>query len=139
MDEIINLTLVTPERRLISAQVKQLTARALQGQVEILPGHANYITILDAGELAYEEEGKKRLVAVSGGFAEVTLDQGIKIMAEAAEFAEDIDAERARAAKERAEKRIQAHISTQEEIDLARAETALKRSLIRLQVAGKMQ
>jgi F-type H+-transporting ATPase subunit epsilon len=139
MADIIHLDLVTPNRRLISADVSELTAKAVQGQVEILPGHANYITILDAGELSYTMAGKKKHVAVTGGFLEVTLDQGIRIMAEAAEFAEDIDVDRAKAAKERAEKRIAEFDRASQSDDIARAETSLKRALARLGVADKAQ
>jgi F-type H+-transporting ATPase subunit epsilon len=114
-----------------------LTAKAFEGQVEILPGHANYITLLDAGPLSFTASGRKREVAVSGGFMEVSLDHGIRIMAESAEFAEDIDVPRAESAKERAQRRISDYDPAKQDTDIARAEAALKRALNRLQVAER--
>jgi F-type H+-transporting ATPase subunit epsilon len=136
MAETIHLDLVTPDRRLISAEVEQVVAEGVLGEFNVLPGHANFITLLAPGELSFTQGGKKKSVAVCGGFAEVTLKHGVRVMAEAAEFAEEIDRERARAAKERAEKRI-AGYEPDSDINLERAEIALKRALLRLQVAGK--
>jgi len=121
MADIIHLDVVTPERRLVSADVAELKAQAFEGEAGILPGHANYIAVLDAGELAYIEDGDNKVLAVSGGFAEVTLDQGVRIMAESAEFAEEVDLERAESAKERAERRIKDFDPDQQELDMARA------------------
>ncbi len=133
----IHMDLVTPDRRLLSTEVEEIKARAAQGEFEVFPGHANYITLLDVGELSYKESGKDKHVAVTGGFAEVTLEEGIRIMAEAAEFSEEIDTERAKAAKERAEKRLEESDPSGKGIDITRAQAALRRALIRLDVAGK--
>ena len=135
--DTIKLDLVTPVRRLISTEVEELTAKAFEGEVEILPGHANYITLLNAGALSFTDSGKKRAVAVSGGFMEVSLDHGIRVMAEAAEFAENIDVKRAESAKERAERRISDFDPARQDVDITRAETALKRALNRLKVAER--
>ena len=137
MAETIHLDLVTPDRRLVAAEVSELTAVAFEGEVGILPGHANYMTILDLGELSYIEDGAKKHLAVTGGFAEVTLDQGIRIMAEAAEFCDEIDLPRAKAACERAERRVKDFDPATQEVDLIRAEAAMKRALLRLKVAEK--
>lgn len=133
----IHMDLVTPERRLISTEVDEVKARAAKGEFEVLPGHSNYITLLDVGELSYKESGTTRKVSVTGGFAEVTLDEGIRIMAEAAEFAEEIDTERAQACKARAEKRLQESDPSGKGIDIERAQAALRRALVRLDIAGK--
>ncbi|MFO8056000.1 MAG: F0F1 ATP synthase subunit epsilon [bacterium] len=133
----IHMDLVTPERRLISTEVDEVKARAAKGEFEVLPGHSNYITLLDIGELSYRESGNTKHVAVTGGFAEVTLEEGIRIMAECAECAEEIDTERAEAAKERAEKRLQESDPSGQGIDLVRAQAALQRSMVRLGVARK--
>jgi F-type H+-transporting ATPase subunit epsilon len=137
MADTIHLDLVTPERRLIEADVSELTAEAFEGQVTILPGHANFVTILQCGELAYVENGKRLHLAVTGGFAEVTLDEGIRIMAEAAEFPHEIDLDRAKAACGRAERRITDFAPGAEEIDILRAQSSLKRALNRIKVADK--
>jgi len=133
----IQMDLVTPDRRLVSTEVEDIKARAAKGEFEILPGHANYITLLDIGELTYKEKGEVKHVAVTGGFAEVTLDEGVRIMAEAAEFAEEIDTERAESCKERAQKRLEESDPSGQGIDITRANAALRRALVRLDVAGK--
>jgi F-type H+-transporting ATPase subunit epsilon len=135
MAESIRLDLVTPERRLFADSVDQVVAEGVLGEFGVLPGHANFITLLAPGCLSFIKDGKRRQVAVSGGFAEVTLNHGVRVMAETAEFAEEIDVERAKAAKERAEKRLSSASGGAAEIDVARAEIALKRALMRLQVA----
>ena len=138
MAETIRLDLVTPERRLFAGDVEQVVAEGVLGEFMVLPGHANFITLLKPGVLIFIQDGKRRMVAGSGGFAEVTLKHGVRIMAETAEFAEEIDVDRAKAAKERAEKRLaSAAAGAAAEIDIERAEVALKRALIRLQVAGE--
>ncbi|MCP4639367.1 MAG: F0F1 ATP synthase subunit epsilon [bacterium] len=136
MADVIALDLVTPEKRLVSTEVAELTAITVDGEVGIMPAHANYITVLDAGQLSYIEDGETKRVAISGGFAEVTLDEGVRIMAETAEFAEDLDRERALSAKERAERRIKDYDPGTQELDMVRAEAALKRAIIRIDVAG---
>jgi len=135
MAESIMLNLVTPERSLVSGEVQEIVAQAALGQVGILPGHANYITLMEPGEMTYKDtDGSVHHLAVSGGFAEVTLEEGVRIMAESAEFAEEIDLERAKAAKERAERRISDFDPSSQEVDITRAEAALQRSLARLSV-----
>ena len=138
MAETIRLDLVTPERRLFTGDVEQVVAEGVLGEFGVLPNHANFITLLKPGDLVFVQDGKRRHVAVSGGFAEVTLNHGIRVMAETAEFAEEIDLDRAKAAKERAEKRLaSAAAGAAAEIDIERAEVALKRALMRLQVGSE--
>ena len=137
MADMIHLDLVTPERRLVSADVAEMTAQGFLGQFEALPGHANYVAVLQPGELSYTLEGKKHHLALAGGFAEVSLEHGIRILADAAEYADEIDIARAKAAKERAEKMLGEFDPHTQGDDLARAETALKRALARLHVAEK--
>jgi F-type H+-transporting ATPase subunit epsilon len=137
MAESIHLDLITPERQLVDAEVSEVTAEAFEGEVTVLPGHANYVTILQTGELAYIEDGARKHLAVSGGFAEVTLDEGIRILAEAAEFPHEIDLDRAKSAFSRAERRITEFSPGSEEIDILRAQSSFKRALNRIKVAEK--
>jgi F-type H+-transporting ATPase subunit epsilon len=82
----------------------------------------------------YKAGGKTEYLAVSGGFAEVTGSK-VTIVAEAAETGREIDIERAKRARERAERRLAA--AKTEAIDWTRAETALRRSMVRMKVAGR--
>jgi F-type H+-transporting ATPase subunit epsilon len=139
MADTIHLELVTPERRVFAEDVDEITAQAVLGQFGVLPGHANLLALLQPGELVFIAQGKRRHLAVAGGFAQVSLDEGIRILAEAAEFAEEIDVERAKTAKERAEKRLGEFDPATQADDLGLAEAALHRALVRLQVAEKAQ
>jgi F-type H+-transporting ATPase subunit epsilon len=104
------------------------------GEFGVLPDHIAFLSLLEPGEMSYKQGADRFYLAVSGGYAEV-LDNVMTVLAPAAEFAAEIDPERAHQAKERAEKRMaQLHY---EDRDFAAAEVALRRALIRLQVAGK--
>lgn len=131
----IQLIVVTPERQLLRESVVEVTVPGLEGQLGILPGHAPLMTELGIGELSYRTSTSSQSVvlAVVRGFAEVLPDR-VTVLAETAERAEEIDLARAEEAKARAEKRLAAGDPN---IDWDRANIALQRSLIRLQIARK--
>ncbi len=128
--------IVTAERVVYSADVDEVVAPGVEGQLGILPHHAPLMTILQDGELITKKEGKEQLMAISGGFLEVRPDHVI-ILADQAERAEEIDAARAEAARKRAEERLKERHA--EGIDATRAEAALRRALVRLSVAEKVK
>jgi len=134
MAEKIRLRLVTPSRLLLDEEVDEVTAPGALGEFGVLPKHISFLTLLEVGEMSYKQGGERHHLALSGGYAEV-LDEVITVLAGAAEYSDEIDIERARAARERAEKRM-AELS-QEDKEFAAAEAALRRALVRLQVAGK--
>lgn len=127
------LEVVTPERQVISESVSDVQLPGSNGYLGILPGHAPLITELGVGELSYRKGGETHAATVIRGFAEV-LGERVIVLAEIGERAEEIDVERARAAKERAERRIG---QPSPDMDWDRATFALERALIRLQVATK--
>jgi F-type H+-transporting ATPase subunit epsilon len=128
------LEVVTPERHLVREQVSELQLPGRNGYLGILPGHAPLITELGIGEMIYKKGTESFHLSVIHGFAEVLGDRVI-VLAEIAEAAEEIDPERARAARERAEKRLSQ--TGNPDMDWERAAFALKRALLRLQVAAK--
>lgn len=134
MAEKIRLKLVTPSRLLLDEEVDEVTAPGALGEFGVLPKHISFLTLLEVGEMSYKQGGERHHLALSGGYAEV-LDEVMTILANAGEYADEIDIERARAARERAEKRM-AELS-QEDKEFAAVEAALRRALVRLQVAGK--
>ena len=134
MAEKIRLRLVTPSRLLLDEEVDEVTAPGALGEFGVLPKHISFLTLLEVGEMSYKQGGERHHLALSGGYAEV-LDEVMTVLANAGEYADEIDIERARAARERAEKRM-AELS-QEDKEFAAAEAALRRALVRLQVAGK--
>jgi len=135
MSDSIQLVIVTPERQLLSERVLEVTLPGAGGELGVLPGHAPLITELGIGELRYKtsDGALSEPMAVIRGFAEV-LQGRVTVLAETAERPEEIDIERARAALERAEKRIASGPATQD-IDWDRATAALQRALVRLKVA----
>ncbi|EMT52318.1 ATP synthase subunit epsilon [Brevibacillus borstelensis AK1] len=130
----MTVEVVTPERVLFSGEASMVIARGVQGDLGILPNHMPMVTPLKIAPVRIKTEGDKELVmAVSGGFMEVRGDK-VTILAETAERPEDIDPSRAKAAKERAEQRLN---EKHPDLDLRRAERALQRAITRLQVTNK--
>jgi F-type H+-transporting ATPase subunit epsilon len=132
-DGTIELTIVTPERAVVHETVEELEIPGRDGYFGVLPGHAPLFSELKIGEVGYRKGSQWTYLAVAWGFAEVLPGQ-VRILAESAERAHEIDLERAKKAKERAEQRL---VRTGDEIDYDRARIALERALIRLQVASK--
>jgi len=129
------LEIVTPENVLVSQEVDTVVAPGSEGEFGVLPGHIHFLSGIVPGELRYDSGTTKESMTVTDGFAEVSNDR-VSILVDAAEKARDIDVERARRAMERAEERLAKDRGT-EDIDFARAETALKRAIIRIKVAEK--
>ncbi|MBI4841121.1 MAG: F0F1 ATP synthase subunit epsilon [candidate division NC10 bacterium] len=132
----LRLEVVTPERLIVSDEVTELMAPGSEGYFGVLPGHIPFITTLKIGELTYWKGKDARHLAVTWGYAEVRGDKVI-VLAETAERAEEIDAERAQQARERAEARLREWGSGDEGVDFTRAHAALQRAFTRLEVAGK--
>ncbi|MHB2149203.1 F0F1 ATP synthase subunit epsilon [Caldithrix abyssi] len=126
------LVIVTPFGEVYRGEVRSCTLPGYDGLFQVLPNHANLISVLEIGPLkVLLKDGKERYIALNGGYCEVK-DNALKIMAESAEFAEDIDVERANAARQRAEQRLH---SKHADIDIPRAQLALAKALNRLRVA----
>jgi F-type H+-transporting ATPase subunit epsilon len=130
---MIHLEVLTAESSVVSTDVDSVVATTMDGQVGILHGHVPLVTVLQPGELVLRTGGGEAYLAVSGGFLQVT-PQGIIVLADACEYAEEIDVERAEAAKRRAEQMLEAGAP---ETDEAAVEAALRRSVARLRVADK--
>jgi F-type H+-transporting ATPase subunit epsilon len=130
---MIQLTIVTPERSLVAEQVDELQIPGAEGYLGVLPGHAPLFTEMKVGELSYRKGSQWASLAVAWGFAEVLPDQ-VRVLAETAERAHEIDLERATKAKERAEERLR---RGGDDVDYERASVALERAVIRIQVARK--
>jgi F-type H+-transporting ATPase subunit epsilon len=133
MADKILLEIVTPEKRVLSETVDIVMAPGVEGEFGALPNHIPFLTQLKVGELRFRVGSTTRYVAIMGGFAEVLPDH-VTVLAPAAEEATQIDLIRAKAARERAERRL---AESRETIDFARAQAALQRSMARLRVAEK--
>jgi len=129
----IKLEIVTAERQVYSGDVDFVSAPGVMGTLGILPKHAPLLTALEAGELRFKKGDEEESFAVSGGFMEVRPDKVI-VLADTAERAEEIDLERAEAARQRAERLLKERPPG---VDMATIEGALRRSRIRLKVAKR--
>jgi F-type H+-transporting ATPase subunit epsilon len=135
MAENIKLEIVTPEKYVVSEAAKIVMAPGTMGEFGVLSGHTPFMTSLKIGSLRYEDaDGKERFVFISGGFAEALPDK-VTVLADSAERRMHIDLERAKAAQERAEKRLAAAAEPVEDIDFTRAHAALMRAIIRIRLA----
>jgi len=134
MDKLL-LEIVTPNRLLLSEEVDEVQVPGKNGYLGILPGHAPLISELQIGEVSYRQGKNRHRLTLAMGYCEVVRDH-VRILAETAEKADEIDLERARASKERAEKRL-ADVNNPE-IDFARAMASLERALARIHIREEM-
>ncbi|WP_026691582.1 F0F1 ATP synthase subunit epsilon [Alteribacter aurantiacus] len=130
----MQVNVVTPDGSVFEAEANMVSVRAAEGELGVLPGHIPLVTPLRIGPVRIKQDNLVHLVAVNGGFMEVRRDE-VNILAESAELPTNIDVARARAAKERAQRRLD--VAKQDNIDFRRAELALKRAINRLEVSGK--
>ncbi len=133
MADKILLEVVTPEKTVLSEMVDIVVAPGEEGEFGVLPNHIPFLTKLKIGELRFRVGNNTRYVAIMGGFAEVLPDH-VTVLATAAEEATQIDVIRAKAARERAERRLK---EAQDRFEFARAQAALQRALARLRIAEK--
>ncbi|GKU76942.1 F0F1 ATP synthase subunit epsilon [Paenibacillus sp. L3-i20] len=123
--------IVTPERKVYEETANMVSVVGVEGELGILPNHIPLVTPLRIAPVKIKRDGVVDIVAVNGGFIEVRKDK-IVILAESAELANDINIERAEAAKQRAEQRLAA--KQQDQVDFRRAELSLQRAMNRLNV-----
>ncbi|MFZ5926241.1 MAG: ATP synthase F1 subunit epsilon [Acidobacteriota bacterium] len=133
MAGLLRLEVATPERMLLRENVRQAQVPAANGYLGILPEHAPLLAELGAGVLVYElENGQKKWMTVIGGYVEVGPDR-IRVLTNRAESADEIDVARAQAALKRAEERI---LNPAPGVDIARALNAAQRARARLEAAA---
>jgi len=129
----LTLEVATPTRLVVAETVDEVVVPGSEGYFGVLPGHAPLLATLGIGELMYRKDTAQYYLALTGGFAEVRNDKVI-VLAENAERPDEIDRERAQRAKERAERLLSGR---EPDVDYARAQAALTRAVIRLQVAAR--
>jgi F-type H+-transporting ATPase subunit epsilon len=129
----ILLEIVTPEKKVFSDTVDIVVAPGELGEFGVLPNHIPFLSKLKVGELRFRVGSVSRYVAIMGGYAEVLPDR-VTVLATAAEEAGTIDVIRAKAARERAERRMQ---DTKDRYEFAVAQAALQRAMARLRVSEK--
>src|SRR3954447_4274071 len=133
MADTLELEVATPERELVREQVSDVQVPGKNGYMGILPGHAPLLGLLGIGTLTYSVDGKKRHLSVHKGFLEV-LDDHVRVLADVAERAEEVDLERARRALQKAQ---EAGINPALGVDPAAALAAMARAQARLETAAQ--
>ena len=129
----MRLEIITAEREVFSDDVDIVVAPGVEGQLGILPHHAPLMTALQPGEILYRKNGEPTYLAVSGGFMEVIANR-VTILAEACEYSEEINEERAQTAMERARERMR---NVSSDIELEQAVRSLRRAQVRLNIVRR--
>lgn len=130
----LSVEVVTGERVVFQEdEVDMVVVPGADGTLGILPRHAPLISLLSFGEMRVIKGGQEQSLAIFGGFVEVAHNR-VRVLADTAERAEEIDLARAEEARKRAEARLE---RSRADVDLIRAEAALRRSMIRLKVGRR--
>ena len=132
-DQTFRLKIIAPERIFFDEDVNMVELNTSEGEIGILPKHIALTTIVAPGIMTITKGDEVKEASLLSGFIEV-LPDSVTILAEACEWPDEIDANRANEAKIRAERRISGGDSS---INMDRAEISLKRALVRLNLAGK--
>ncbi len=125
-----HLQIVTPDGEFFDGPAERVKVRTINGDVAILAGHIPYVTALGTGEASVTVDGEVRKAAASGGMLSVT-PEVVRVVATTFEWAEDIDLDRAKRAKEKAEERIK---KARDAKELELAKVKLSRALVRINV-----
>lgn len=128
MADLFKLQIITPERKFYEGEASMVELTTTEGEIGVYRGHIPMTAIVAPGVLKIHEADGIKEAALMSGFLEI-LPEKIVIMAEVAEWPEEIDTNRAQEAKVRAERRLKEQSG---EIDIVRAETALKKALVRI-------
>ena len=124
------LRIITPDRVFYEKSVDMVEFNTTEGEMGVLPGHIPMTVIVKPGILHISEQDEQKKAALHSGFAEI-LPESVTILAEIIEWPGEIDEERAKSARKRAEKRLSGKAPN---TDIAKAETALQRAMARIQV-----
>lgn len=131
-EKLFKVQVICPERIFFDGECDMLELRTTEGDIGILAGHIPLTAVIEPGVLRIMKEGETKEAALHDGFIEILQDK-VVILAEACEWPNEIDLNRAKEAQIRAERRLK----SSDEIDVGRAEIALKRALLRIDLAEK--
>ena len=132
-DNLFKVEIITPDRIFYTGEADFLEFNTSEGEIGVYKAHIPLTTVLSPGIVTIHNGDEEKTAAVHAGFAQILGDK-VTLLAELAEWPHEIDVDRAEAAKARAEERLASRTA---DIDLARAEFALRKALIRIDIAGK--
>lgn len=133
MADIFTVQIITPDRIFYEGDATMIEFNTEAGEIGVYPKHIPLTTVISPGVVTIHEESGEKKAAVHAGFAEILPDQ-VSIMAEIAEWADEINLDRAEQAKKRAEERIS---QKAQDTDMDRAEFALKKAVVRIEAAKR--
>ena len=136
MSDSFDFEVVTPERKVLSVRALECVIPGIEGSFGVLPGHAPLLTRLGIGEMSYRDAAGWHYLSSAEGVVEVLPDR-VTIFATICETAREIDVERARVARRRAEAAYKEAGKLSDQ-DMLMVEASLKRAVTRLQVAGRL-
>ena len=128
MAEVMKLNVITPEKSFYEGDVTMVELTTTEGDIGVYPNHIPLTAVVSPGVLTIHEEGEKKQASLISGFITI-LPDSVTIMAEVAEWPDEIDIKRAEEARVRAERRL---TSGEAGLDTLRAEMSLKRAMVRL-------
>ncbi len=131
----LNVEIVAAERSILEGTADEVLADTTAGQIGVLPRHAPLLTLLVPGVIRLRSGAAETVLAVGGGFLEVS-DDRVVILADSAERAEEIDVARAEEARRRAADRLRAHTA---DVDELRAQGSLHRAIARLRAVEQVR
>ena len=130
--KIFEVEIITPDRTFYKSEATMIEFNTAAGEIGVYKNHIPLTTVLAPGVVTIHKDGEDNVIAaVHSGFAEI-MPEKVTLLAEVAEWPDEIDVERAEAAKKRAEERL---ASKAESVDVMRAELALRRALVRMDIA----
>jgi F-type H+-transporting ATPase subunit epsilon len=132
----MHFKIATPEKVIYENDILQVTIPTQNGQITVLPHHVPLISVLAAGELIIKNKNGEQVIAVAGGFLEIRANNEVIILADSAERLEDIDLQKAEAARQRAEEQMQ-KAKAGEDVDFAKLQAVIDREVNRIKVGKK--
>lgn len=132
-DKLFKVEIITPERIFYTGEAEMIEFNTQVGEIGVYKNHIPLTTVLKPGIVTITTGEEKKLAAVHAGFAEILGDK-VTLLAEIAEWPDEIDVHRAEEAKKRAEERLQKKM---ENLDVARAELALSKALVRIDLGSR--
>lgn len=129
-NRIFKVEIITPDRVFYEGEATMIEFNTINGEIGVYKNHIPLTTVLAPGIVTITNDDEQKKAAVHAGFAEI-LGEKVTLLAEVAEWPDEIDVNRAEAARARAEERLAAKSA---ELDVARAELALRRALVRIDI-----
>ena len=132
----MNLKIISPEKVLFDGEIDELIAPTVNGEIAILPNHADLLTQLDSGEMTVKTKGKEHHIGATGGFLQITNGE-ITVLVDFAVVSEEVNTQKALEAQKRAEEVLKRQKEGVNERDFAAAQSDMRKAIMELKVARR--